>query len=79
MEKENLILEVKPEISTKEIENELIEKKVISEEQVENSLNYEKLSDAEKSAIDEFISKILIGKKDENNNRPIKIFWNFTI
>ena len=53
MEKENLILEVKPEISTKEIENELIEKKVISEEQVENSLNYEKLSDAEKSAIDE--------------------------
>lgn len=58
MEKENLILEVKPEISTKEIENELIEKKVISEEQVENSLNYEKLSDAEKAAIDEFISKV---------------------
>ena len=54
MEKENLILEVKPEISTKEIENELIEKKVVSEEQVENSLNYEKLSDAEKAAIDEF-------------------------
>jgi len=26
MEKENLVLEVKPEISTKEIENELIEK-----------------------------------------------------
>ena len=58
MEKENLILEVKPEISTKEIENELIEKKVVSEEQVENSLNYEKLSEAEKTAIDEFISKV---------------------
>ncbi len=29
--------------------------------------------------VDEFISKILIGKKDENNNRPIKIYWNFTI
>ena len=29
--------------------------------------------------IDEFMSKILIGKKDENNNRPIKIFWNFTL
>ena len=58
MEKENLILEVKPEISTKEIENELIEKKVVIEEQVENSLNYEKLSDAEKAAIDEFISKV---------------------
>ncbi|MGN1013566.1 MAG: toxic anion resistance protein [Clostridia bacterium] len=58
MEKENLILEVKPEISTKEIENELIEKKVVSEEQVENSLNYEKLSEAEKTAIDDFISKV---------------------
>ena len=58
MEKENIILEVKPEISTKEIENELIEKKVVSEEQVENSLNYEKLSEAEKTAIDEFISKV---------------------
>ena len=29
--------------------------------------------------IDQLISKIIIGKKDENNNRPIKIFWNFTI
>lgn len=58
MEKENLVLEIKPEISTKEIENELIEKKVVSEEQVENSLNYDKLSDAEKDAIDEFISKV---------------------
>ncbi len=58
MEKENLVLEVKPEISTKEIENELIEKKAVSEEVVEDSLNYEKLSDAEKAAIDEFISKV---------------------
>ncbi len=29
--------------------------------------------------IDQLISKITIGKKDENNNRPIKIFWNFTV
>jgi len=58
MEKENLILEVKPDISTKEIENELVENKIISEEKVENSLNYEKLSDAEKNAIDEFMSKV---------------------
>lgn len=58
MEKENLVLEVKPEMSTKEIENELIENKVISEEKVEDSLNYEKLSEAEKNAIDEFISKV---------------------
>jgi len=29
--------------------------------------------------LDQLISKIVIGKKDENNNRPIKIFWDFTI
>ena len=29
--------------------------------------------------LDQLISKIMIGKKDESNNRPIKIFWNFTI
>ena len=29
--------------------------------------------------IDEFISKILIGKKDENNNRQVKILWNFSV
>jgi len=58
MENNKLILEVKPEISTKEIENELVAKKAVSEEVVENSLNYEKLSDEEKKAIDEFISKI---------------------
>lgn len=29
--------------------------------------------------LEQLISKIMIGKKDENNNRPIKIFWNFTI
>ena len=58
MEKENLVLEVKPEISTKEIENELIENKVVTEEKLEDSLNYEKLTDAEKQAIDEFIAKV---------------------
>ena len=58
MEKENLVLEVKPEISTKEIENELIENKVVTEEKLEDSLNYDKLSDAEKQAIDEFIAKV---------------------
>lgn len=58
MEKENLVLEVKPEISTKELENELIENKVVTEEKLENSLNYDKLTDAEKQAIDEFIAKV---------------------
>ena len=58
MENENLVLEVKPEISTVEIENELVAHKAVSEEVVENSLNYEKLSEAEKTAIDDFISKV---------------------
>ncbi len=58
MEKENLVLEIKPELSTKEIESELIEKKAITEEKLEDSLNYEKLSEEEQKAIDEFISKV---------------------
>ncbi|MBO5478061.1 MAG: toxic anion resistance protein [Clostridia bacterium] len=58
MEKENLVLEVKPEISTKEIENELIENKVVTEEKIEDSLNYDKLSTAEKEAIDNFLVKL---------------------
>lgn len=50
---------------------------VINENSVlEKYTHIEKLS---RFVIDEFISKILVGKKDENNNRPIKIFWNFTI
>ena len=40
---------------------------------------YTHIDKLDRLVIDEFISKILIGKKDENNNRPIKIFWNFTI
>lgn len=37
------------------------------------------LEKLDRFTVDQLISKILIGKKDENNNRPIKIFWNFTI
>lgn len=59
--------------------NEIREKQncVINENSVlEKYTHLKKLS---RLIIDEFISKIFVGKKDENNNRPIKIIWNFTI
>ena len=56
--KDELVLSVEPEVSTKEIERELDDKKEISEEKVEDSLNYEKLTNNEKKAIDEFIAKL---------------------
>ncbi len=37
------------------------------------------LEKLDRFTVEELISKITIGKKDENNNRPIKIFWNFTV
>ena len=37
------------------------------------------LEKLDRFTLDQLISKITIEKKDENNNRPIKIFWNFTI
>ena len=48
-----------------------IEKSVLSK--------YTHIEKLDRLIVDEFISKIMIGKKDEDNNRPIKIFWNFTI
>ena len=51
--------------------NSAIEKSVLSK--------YTHIEKLDRLIVDEFISKIMIGKKDENNNRPIKIFWNFTI
>ena len=56
---ENIQLTVAPqEVNTKEIENDLLKEKKISEEKVEKSLNYDALSDTEKKAIDDFITKI---------------------
>jgi len=48
---------------------------------IENSVlsKYTHIEKLDRLIVDEFISKILIGKKDEENNRPIKIFWNFTM
>ena len=37
------------------------------------------LEKLDKFSLDQLISKIVIGKKDDNNNRLIKIFWNFTV
>lgn len=48
---------------------------------IENSVlkKYTHIEKLDRLIVDEFISKIMIGKKDEKNNRPIKIFWNFTV
>ena len=40
---------------------------------------YTHIDKLDRMIVEEFISKILIGKKDKENNRPIKIFWNFAI
>jgi len=55
---EDLELTIKPEISTDKLENELLKSDKVTEEKVENSLNYEKLSENEKQAINEFITKV---------------------
>ena len=55
---EELKLEGMSNIQTKEIENTLLKEKKVSEEVVEKSLNYDALTDEEKKAIDEFITKI---------------------
>lgn len=55
---ENLELTVKPEMDTTEIEKNLQEGRKVEEAQVEKSLNYDALTDAEKTAIDEFLTKI---------------------
>lgn len=55
---EELKLEGMSNIQTKEIENTLLQEKKVSEEVVEKSLNYDALTDEEKKAIDEFITRI---------------------
>ena len=63
---ENLELTVSTEgMDTKNIENNLLQEKKISEESVENSLNYDSLSTEEKQAIDEFVKKIDVGNTNQ--------------
>lgn len=54
---ENLELKVEKEIKKEEVEN-LLEKDNVTNEKIEESLNYNALSEEEKSAIDEFNKKI---------------------
>ena len=70
--------EINKEINElREQENTIENEKSVLEKYTEQGIKHiEKL---DRFTIDQLISKIVIGKKDENNNRPIKIFWNFTI
>ena len=54
---EDLELKV-DKVETKEIENSLITGEQITEEKIENSLSYDALTDTEKQAIDNFLTKI---------------------
>ena len=55
---ENLELQVKKEVKKEEIENLVEESTKVTEEKIEESLNYDLLSQEEKQAIDEFNQKI---------------------
>ena len=57
---ENLELQVKKEIKKEEVENLVNETEKITDEKIEESLNYDLLSDEEKEAINEFNKKINI-------------------
>ena len=54
----NLELKVEKKMDNKELEELVTEGKKVTEEKIEDSLNYEKLTDEEKAAIDEFNQKI---------------------
>ena len=55
---ENLELQVKQEVKKEEVENLVQESTQVTEEKIEESLNYDLLSPEEKQAIDEFNQKI---------------------
>ena len=56
---ENLELQVEAkDVDMSKVEDTLLQEKKVSEEVVEKSLNYDALTDEEKKAIDEFITKI---------------------
>lgn len=57
---ENLELTVKKEVKAEEIKDIVEEAKKVTEEKIEESLNYDALSEEEKQAIDEFNKKINI-------------------
>jgi uncharacterized protein YaaN involved in tellurite resistance len=55
---ENLELNVKSEVLTKEAEQEILGTNKVEEKVVEKSLNYDALTPEEKTAIDEFVAKV---------------------
>ena len=55
---EALELKIEPKVAQEKIEKEILNGEEVTEEKVENSLNYELLSEEEKKAIDDFCSKI---------------------
>ena len=55
---ENLELKVEKEIKEEEVEQILDQKGEVTNEKIENSLNYDSLTDEEKAAIEEFLKKI---------------------
>lgn len=55
---EALELKVEPKMASEKIEKEILTGEKVTDEKVENSLNYELLSKEEKEAIDEFCGKI---------------------
>jgi len=70
------IEEINKEISDlRENENIAQNEKTMLEEYTQQGIKH--LEKLDRFTLDQLISKIIIGKKDESNNRPIKIFWNF--
>ena len=61
----NLELTVKPELDTTSIEKGLLENRKVDEAEVEKSLNYDALTEAEKQAIDVFLSKLDINDTNQ--------------
>ena len=55
---EALELKVEPKVASEKIEKEILTGEKVTDEKVENSLNYDLLTQEEKNAIDEFCSKI---------------------
>lgn len=53
-----LELKIEPKIASEKIEKEILEGEKVTEEKVENSLNYDLLSKEEQTAIDEFCEKV---------------------
>lgn len=75
---ENLELKVEKEIKKEEVENLLEKDKKVTNEKIEESLNYDALSDEEKSAIDEFNKKINVEDSTQVLHYGIKAQTNIS-